>query len=69
MKNFKTAIEGTGTMYAPGRINYLRTMLGGEYLQEIYELLSLVSGTTNACLKFIKKVLLGYLPSFNALSK
>ena len=33
MKNFKTTIDGTGTMSAPESINYLHTMLCGEYLQ------------------------------------
>ena len=33
MKNFKTAIDKTGTASAPRRINYLRNMLRGEALK------------------------------------
>ena len=37
-KNFNTTIDGTGTTYVSGRINYIRTMFCGEYLQKIDEL-------------------------------
>ena len=63
MKKFKTLIDGTGTMHAPRRINYLRNMLCGEDLGEFDELASQVSGTKNAHLKFIKEVLIGYFPN------
>ena len=34
MKNLKSAVDGTGTTLASGRINYLRTLLHGESLLE-----------------------------------
>ena len=58
--NFKSEIDGTGTTSAPGRINYLLTMLHGESLQEFDELASQINGTTNANLNFIKERILGY---------
>ena len=48
-------------MSVSGRINYLRNMLRGESLQELYELASQDNGTENAHLKFIQEVLLRYL--------
>ena len=34
LKNFKRAVDWTGTTTAAGNINYLRTLLHGEALQE-----------------------------------
>ena len=60
MNNFKTAIEGTGTISVAGRINYLHTMLRGEALKEFDKFVSQNNGTTNAHLNHIQEVLLGY---------
>ena len=38
MNNFKTAVDGTGTTSVAGKINYLRTLLHGESLQEFDKL-------------------------------
>ena len=69
MKNFKTAIDGTGTTPAPVRINYIYTLLHVEDLLEFNELASQVNDTTNDHIHFIKKGLLRYLPPINAFSK
>ena len=55
MKNFKTAVDGTGTTLVAGKINYLRTLLHGESLQEFDKLASHNTGTSNAHLKFIQE--------------
>ena len=69
MNNFKTAVDGSGTMSATGKINYLRTLIHGEEIQEFDELTSQNTGTSNAHLNFIKEGLLGHFFQINALSK
>ena len=51
MKDFKTGIDGTGTTSAPGKIEFLRTMLCGEALREFDVIESQVVSTTNGHLK------------------
>ena len=63
MKNFGTAIDGTGTMSVPGRTNYLHNVLLGESLIEFDKLSSQVNGTTNDHLNFIKEGLLVFYQS------
>ena len=67
IKNFKTAIDGTGTMLAAVRMNYLLNLLRGEELLYFDKLASQNTGTNNAHLKFIQEGLLGFF--INALSK
>ena len=69
MKNFKRAVEETGTTTAAGKMHYLHTLLHGEAIWEFYELASHNSGTNNSRLKLIREGLLGYFPPINALSK
>ena len=69
MKNFRIAVDGTGTTTAAGEIKYLRNILCGKSLQEFYELASHNSGTNNAHLKFIQEGLLDYFLPVNSLSK
>ena len=69
LKNFKKAIDGTGTTTVAGWINHLHTMLRGGKLQEFDELASNNNGTTNTHLKQIQEDLLGYFFPINALSK
>ena len=38
MKNFKRAVDRTGTTVTAGKINYLRTLLRGEALRKFDEL-------------------------------
>ena len=63
MKNFKTAIEGTGTALATGKIDYILTLLRGEEPREFDKLASQKTGKRNAHLKFIHEGLLGYFPN------
>ena len=58
MKNFKTAIDRTGTTTATRTIKCLRTLPSGEDLREYDELESKVLGKTNDHLNFIKEGLL-----------
>ena len=60
MKNFKNTIDGTVTMSASIKINFVRTMLHGEVLRELDGLASQVLGTTNDHPNFIKEGLLRY---------
>ena len=69
MKDFKTGIDGTGTISALGNIQFLRTMLRGESLREFDVIADQVGSTTNAHLKQIKEGLLRYFFSLNALNK
>ena len=62
MQKFKIAIDGTGTMTMPVRINYLRKILRGGDLREFNELVIQNNGTTNTHLNITKEGLLGYLP-------
>ena len=55
LKNFRKAIDGTGTTAVARRINYLRTILCGEALWEFDGLTSQNNGTTNAYLKEIQQ--------------
>ena len=57
MKNSKTAIDGAGEALL--KINYLRTLLLGEALQELDKLAIKDTGTSNAHLKFVQEVLIG----------
>ena len=59
MKNFKTAIDRTGTMLESVKISYLRNLLRGEALQEFYGLSIQNTGTKQLHLKFIQEVLYG----------
>ena len=63
MKNFKTAIDRTGTTTVTRTIKYIRTLLSGEALREYDELASKVLGKTNDHLNFIKEGLLVFLPN------
>ena len=60
MKDFKTATDGTGTMSATVKTNFLRTMLRGEALREFNALAYQVGSTTKDHLKLIKEVLHRY---------
>ena len=60
MKNFETALNGTGTTSTAGKINYLRNLLRGESLQEFDYLTSQATSTTNAHLTLTKEGLLAY---------
>ena len=62
MKNFKTALDGKGTTSAAGKINYLRTILRGEALQEVDKTATQNTRENNEHLKFIQEGLLGYYP-------
>ena len=59
IKNFKRAVDGTGTATTAGKINYLLTLLRGESLLEFDKLSSQNAGTNVAHLKFIQEGLLG----------
>ena len=69
LRNFKIAINGTGTTTPSVRITYLRTMLSGQALREFSELQSKYIGTTNNHLKLIQEGLLECLFPINAISK
>ena len=58
-KNFKTAIDGAGTISAAGKINYLRTLLCGDALQEFDKLEIHNTVTKNKHLILIQEILLG----------
>ena len=60
MENFKILVNETGTKTAAMKINYIRTILRGEELQEFDGLASQNAGTNNAHMKFIQEGLLGY---------
>ena len=62
MKDFKTGTDRTGTTSAPGRIQFLRTMLHREALREFDVIKIQVGSTTNIQLKQIKEGLLSYFP-------
>ena len=62
MNNFKTAVYSTGTISAAGKMNYLRTLLRGKALREFDRLASQNTVTSNAHLKFIQDILLGFSP-------
>ena len=59
MKNFKSEIDRTGNTSAAGKINYIRTLLYGEALQEFDKVLSQNTGTITARLKFTHVGFLG----------
>ena len=69
MKNFKTAIDRTGTTSVAGWINYICMMLLGKSLSESYGLSSQNSAMASAHLKHIMEGLIGYSPLINTLSK
>ena len=60
VKNFNTAINGTGTTSAAGKINDISTILCGEQHREFDKLASQNNGTINAHLNFILEGLLGF---------
>ena len=60
MRNFKIKIDGTGTITASGRINYLCTMIVETSLREFDEL-ALAGDLTNCHLKHIMEGLLKHL--------
>ena len=60
LKNFKTSIDGTGTMLEAGKINCIRYLSLGGVIREFEKLASHNFGTTNAHLKFIHEGLLMY---------
>ena len=57
LRKFKIAIDGTGTTFPSGRINYLRVILCGSSLREFYKL-SLQGNTINNYIKHITEGLL-----------
>ena len=69
LRNFKIAIDGTGTTNPSGWINYLHTMLRGQTLKEFEELHSQYCGATNNHLKLIQEGLLEYFFLIKALFK
>ena len=69
IKNFKIAVDGTGTTTAAGKIHYLLTLLRRESLREFDKLSSQNAGTNVAHLKFIQEGLLSYFFLINAVSK
>ena len=68
LRNFKTAVDGTGMTTPTGRINYLRTMLRGKILGG-FDKLSLQGNTTNNHLNHIVEGLLDEFFPLHALSK
>ena len=62
LKNFKKAIDRTGTTTVSGWINYLCTMLCGVLLRGFDKLASQNNITTNLQLKSIQEGLLMYFP-------
>ena len=67
MKNFKTAIDRTGTTTVTRTIKYIRTLISGEALREFDELASQVTGTKKALLNSTKEGFLGYSTRINAI--
>ena len=69
LRNFKIAIDGTGTTTPSGRINYLCMMLCGQALRDFNKLKYQCGGATNNHLKLIQEVLHEYFFPINALYK
>ena len=69
MHNCRRVVDGIGNTLVAVNINYLRTLLRGESLQEFDELASQNIGTSNALLKFVLEGLLGWFFPIDALSK
>ena len=69
MKEFKTATNGTGTTSATGKSHFLRTVLHGKSLIELYVLAGQVSSMTNGHLRLINEGLIGHFHPINALNK
>ena len=68
MRDFKAANDGTGTISSTVKTHFLRTMLHGEALIELYVLTGQVGSTTNGHVKLIKESLLRYFPPMDALT-
>ena len=62
LKDFKKAIDGTGTTTVSGRINYVCTILRREVLREFENMESQKNGTNNTHLKAIQEGLIIYPP-------
>ena len=58
-KNFRIAIDRTGTKDISGRNNYIHMIIHGEELREFNEFVSHNNGTENTHLKQIQEGLLG----------
>ena len=56
--NLKRAVDRTGAKTSAGKINYLRTLLSGEALQEFDKLAIQNTGMNNVHLKLIQEGLL-----------
>ena len=67
MNEFKTTTDGTGT--TSGKIHFLRTVLHGKPLIELYVLAGQVGSMINGNLKLINEGLIGYFCPTNALNK
>ena len=67
LRNFKIAIDRTGTNTHTVRINYLRTMLRGKSIRVFYEL-SLYGNAINNHIKRITEGLIEYSTPLNTLS-
>ena len=68
MKYFKTITDGTRTMSAAGKPQFLCTMLRGKSPIKIGILASQVGSTTNGRIKLFKESLIVYFPPINSLN-
>ena len=69
LKDFKTGIDGTGTTSTPEEIQFIRTMLRRGSLREFDVIVGQVGSTNSTHLKQIKKSLLSYFFTLNAINK
>ena len=69
IKDFKPATDGTVTMSATVKIQFVHTMLCREAIREFDILVGQVRITTNGNLNLIKESLLRYFLPINALNK
>ena len=62
-KEFKTDVDGTGTTFVTGKIQFLRTMLRGEALREFDVITGQVGSTNNTHLKTKECLFSSFFPS------